>query len=53
MIVIDISKQQALDADPRAIQQISFIGKLDRDGNKTNGASPPPFPGAKSENIKS
>ena len=25
MIAIDISKQQALDADPKAIQQINFI----------------------------
>ena len=30
---IDLSKQQALDADPRAIQQINFTGNLDRDGN--------------------
>ena len=33
MIAIDLSKQQALDADPRAIQQINFIANLDRDGN--------------------
>ena len=33
MIAIDLSKQQALDADPRAIQQINFIGNLDRAGN--------------------
>ena len=33
MIVIDLSKQQALDADPKAIQQINFTAKLDRDGN--------------------
>ena len=33
MIAIDLSKQQALDADPRAIQQINFTGNLDRDGN--------------------
>ena len=26
-------KQQALDADPRAIQQINFTANLDRDGN--------------------
>ena len=32
---IDLSKQQALDADPRAIQQINFIGNLDRAGNTT------------------
>ena len=25
MIVIDLSKQKALDADPRAIQQINFL----------------------------
>ena len=35
MIVIDLSKQQALDADPRAIQQINFTGNLDREGNMT------------------
>ena len=33
MIAIDLSKQQALDADPRAIQQINFMANLDRDGN--------------------
>ena len=33
MIVIDLSKQQALDADPRAIQQINFTANLDRGGN--------------------
>ena len=33
LIVIDLSKQQALDADPRAIQQINFTANLDRDGN--------------------
>ena len=35
MIAIDLSKQQALDADPRAVQQINFTANLDRDGNKT------------------
>ena len=35
MIEIDLSKQQALDADPRAIQQINFTANLDRDGNIT------------------
>ena len=35
MISIDLSKQQALDADPRAIQQINFTANLDRDGNTT------------------
>ena len=33
MIAIDLSKQQALDADPKAIQQISFTSNLDRDGD--------------------
>ena len=33
MIAIDLSKQQALDADPKAIQQINFTGNLDRAGN--------------------
>ena len=33
MIAIDLSKQQALDADPRAIQQINFTASLDRGGN--------------------
>ena len=33
MIAIDLSKQQALDADPRAIQQINFIANLDRANN--------------------
>ena len=33
MIAIDLSKQQALDADPRAIQQINFTANLDRDRN--------------------
>ena len=30
MIAIDLSKQQAPDADPKAIQQISFTGNLSR-----------------------
>ena len=34
MRAIDLSKQQALDADPKAIQQINFTGNLDGD----NGA---------------
>ena len=33
MIAVDLNKQQALDADPRAIQQISFTANLDRAGN--------------------
>ena len=35
MIAIDLSEQQALDADPRAIQQIYFAPNLDRAGNTT------------------
>ena len=35
MIAIDLSKQQALDADPKAIQQINVAGKIDWDGNTT------------------
>ena len=35
MTAVDLSKQQALDADPRAIQQINFTANLDRDGNTT------------------
>ena len=35
MIAIDLSKQQVLDADPRAIQQINFTANLDRAGNTT------------------
>ena len=35
MIAIDLSKQQALDADLRAIQQINFAANLDRAGNTT------------------
>ena len=30
MIAIDLSKQQALNTDPKAIQQINFTGSLDR-----------------------
>ena len=32
-IAVDLSKQLALDADPRAIQQINFTANLDRAGN--------------------
>ena len=34
MIAIDLSKQQALDADPKAILQINFITKLGQGGQK-------------------
>ena len=33
MIAIDLSKQQVLDADPKAIQQINFTKNLNRAGN--------------------
>ena len=33
MIAIDLSKQQVLDAGPKAIQQINFTANLDRVGN--------------------
>ena len=33
MIAIDLSEQQALDADARTIQQINFTANLDRAGN--------------------
>ena len=36
MIAVDLSKQQVLDAHPRAIQQINFTSNLDRDGNTGN-----------------
>ena len=35
MIATDLSKQQALDDDPRAILQINFTANLDRAGNTT------------------
>ena len=34
MIAIDLSKQQALDADPKAIQQVNFTGNLAGEGNE-------------------
>ena len=33
MIEVDLSKQQTLDADPKAIQQINFTANLDRVGH--------------------
>ena len=33
MIAVDLSKQQTLDADPIAIQQINFTANLDRASN--------------------
>ena len=35
MIAIDLSKQQALEADPKAIQHINFTANVDRAGNRT------------------
>ena len=35
MIAIDLSRQNELDADPRAIQQINFTANIDRAGNAT------------------
>ena len=35
MIAIYLGKQQALDVDPRAIQQINFTANLDLAGNTT------------------
>ena len=34
MTVIDLSKQQALDADPKTIQQINFTGNLEQDNGE-------------------
>ena len=33
MIAVDLSKQQALAVDPKAIRQINFTANLDRAGN--------------------
>ena len=33
---LDLSKQEALDADPKAIQQINFTGNLNRGENVNN-----------------
>ena len=33
MIAIDLNKQQALDAEPKVIQQINFTGNLERDND--------------------
>ena len=35
MIAIDLGKQQALDVDPRAMQQINFTGNSNRGGQTT------------------
>ena len=36
MIVVDLSEQQALDSDPKAIQQINFTANLYRADNTRN-----------------
>ena len=33
MLTINLTKQQALDVDPKAIQQINFTANLDRTGD--------------------
>ena len=35
MVATDLSKQQKLDADPKAIKQINFTGNLKRSGHTT------------------
>ena len=35
MIATYLSRQQALDADPKVIQQITFTANLERQGNTT------------------
>ena len=42
IIVVDLSRQKELDADPKVIQQIEFIRnfkKLDGDGNAMDGGA--------------
>ena len=33
LIAIDLPKQQVLDGDPKAVQQINVTGNIERDGN--------------------
>ena len=33
MVAVDLSKQQALDVDPKAVQQINFTANIERAGN--------------------
>ena len=35
MIAIDLSKQQAIETDPKIMQQVNFTGNLDQAGNTT------------------
>ena len=37
LIAIDLSKEQALDAAPKAMQQVHFTENLEWDGNTTSG----------------
>ena len=39
VIAIVLGKQQSLDADPKAMQQINFAGNLERDGNENTAMS--------------
>ena len=39
IIAIDLSKQQALDVDPKAIQKVNFTGNLNRKNNEGQNIS--------------
>ena len=39
MVAINLSKQQALDANPKAIQQINFTGNLNRGESVNNNTT--------------
>ena len=46
LIAVDLSRQKELDADPKAIQQIEFVGqlkKLDVNGNATDAGNDQPM----------
>ena len=43
MIIIDLSKQQALDVDPKTIQSISFIGNLENNATIFSFLKQKPF----------
>ena len=41
LIVVDLGRQRKLDADPKAIQQIKFVGQLQNtDGVNADGPQP-------------
>ena len=41
LIAVDLRRQRKLDADPKAIQQIKFVGQLQNtDGVNADGAQP-------------